>query len=46
VATALHRATELAGERGVRTVPAVWVGGEVFHGDATLEQAAAAVGRL
>jgi 2-hydroxychromene-2-carboxylate isomerase len=45
VATALERATELARERGVRTVPAVWAGGEVFHGDAALEQAAAAVAR-
>jgi 2-hydroxychromene-2-carboxylate isomerase len=40
----LARATALAGERGVRTVPAVWVDGEVFHGDASLEAAAAALG--
>ena len=45
VADRLARATELARERGVRTVPAVWVDGEVFHGDAELERAAAAAGR-
>jgi 2-hydroxychromene-2-carboxylate isomerase len=45
VASALARATALARERGVRSVPAVWVAGEVFHGDAELERAAAAVGR-
>jgi hypothetical protein len=28
----------------VRSVPAVWVAGEVFHGDAGLERAAAALG--
>ena len=46
VAERLARATELARERDVRTGPAVWVGGEVFHGDAGLDQAAAAAGRL
>jgi 2-hydroxychromene-2-carboxylate isomerase len=46
VATGLARATELARERGVRSVPAVWVAGEVFHGDAELDRAAAAAGRL
>ena len=46
VAERLARATELARERDVRTVPAVWVGGEVFHGDAGLDQGAAAAGRL
>jgi 2-hydroxychromene-2-carboxylate isomerase len=44
-ATGLARATALARERGVRSVPAVWVAGEVFHGDAELERAAAALGR-
>ena len=43
--TSLARATALARERGVRSVPAVWVAGEVFHGDAELERAAAALGR-
>jgi 2-hydroxychromene-2-carboxylate isomerase len=46
VTTALARATQLARERGVRSVPAVWAGGQVFHGDAALERAAAAVARL
>jgi 2-hydroxychromene-2-carboxylate isomerase len=41
--TSLARATALARERGVRSVPAVWVAGEVFHGDAELERAAAAL---
>lgn len=44
-ATSLSRATALARERRVRSVPAVWVAGEVFHGDAELERAAAALGR-
>jgi 2-hydroxychromene-2-carboxylate isomerase len=39
--TSLARATELGRERGVRSVPAVWIAGEVFHGDAELERAAA-----
>jgi len=43
--TSLARATALARERGVRSVPAVWVAGEVFHGDAELERAAAALAR-
>ena len=38
----LEEATELARQRGVRSVPAVWAGGEVFHGDDALESAAAA----
>ena len=46
VARGLARATELARERGVRSVPAVWVAGEVFHGDSELERAAAALGRI
>ncbi len=41
--TSLARATGLARERGVRSVPAVWIAGEVFHGDAELERAAAAL---
>jgi 2-hydroxychromene-2-carboxylate isomerase len=41
----LARATELARARGVRSVPAVWVAGEVFHGDAELDRATAAAGR-
>jgi 2-hydroxychromene-2-carboxylate isomerase len=41
--TSLARATALARERGVRSVPAVWVAGEVFHGDAGLERAATAL---
>jgi 2-hydroxychromene-2-carboxylate isomerase len=45
VASGLARATETARERGVRSVPAVWARGEVFHGDAELERAAAAAGR-
>jgi 2-hydroxychromene-2-carboxylate isomerase len=45
VAARLAEATEVARERGVRTVPAVWVGGEVFHGDDALERAAEAIGR-
>jgi 2-hydroxychromene-2-carboxylate isomerase len=44
VQASLTRATELARERGVRSVPAVWAAGEVFHGDAALERAAAAAG--
>ena len=43
--TSLARATALARGRGVRSVPAVWVAGEVFHGDAELERAAAALAR-
>ena len=39
----LDEATEQARDRGVRSVPAVWAGGEVFHGDDALERAAAAV---
>jgi 2-hydroxychromene-2-carboxylate isomerase len=40
---ALARATALAVERGVRDVPAVWTGEQVFHGDRELERAAAAM---
>jgi 2-hydroxychromene-2-carboxylate isomerase len=39
----LEEATETAIARGVRSVPAVWTGSEVFHGDADLEQAGAAI---
>jgi 2-hydroxychromene-2-carboxylate isomerase len=39
----LEEATQLARERGVVSVPAVWVDGEVFHGDDALEAAGAAV---
>jgi 2-hydroxychromene-2-carboxylate isomerase len=42
VTARLEEATETARERGVRTVPAVWVEGEVFHGDDALERAAEA----
>jgi 2-hydroxychromene-2-carboxylate isomerase len=45
VTARLTDATALARERGVVTVPAVWVDGGVFHGDAALEHAAEAVGR-
>ena len=38
----LAEATEQARERGVRSVPAVWAAGEVFHGDDALEAAASA----
>lgn len=37
----LSAATAMAGEMGVRDVPAVRVGERVFHGERTLEQAAA-----
>jgi len=44
VRTALERATETAIARGVRDVPAIWLpDGRVFHGEAALDQAAAAV---
>jgi 2-hydroxychromene-2-carboxylate isomerase len=43
VADALARATADAGATGVRSVPAVRVGDRVFHGDAELEAAAAAL---
>jgi 2-hydroxychromene-2-carboxylate isomerase len=40
----LQAATATAIERGVRSVPAVWTpSGDVFHGDAALEAAAAAL---
>jgi 2-hydroxychromene-2-carboxylate isomerase len=39
----LEEATAAARERGVRSVPAVWAAGEVFHGDDALEAAGAAV---
>lgn len=41
VAAELDGATERAIARGVRTVPAVWTGDRVFHGDDQLEAAAA-----
>jgi 2-hydroxychromene-2-carboxylate isomerase len=40
----LARATAEAAAAGVRRVPAVRVGDEVFHGDAALDEAAAALG--
>jgi 2-hydroxychromene-2-carboxylate isomerase len=40
---ALARATQLAAQRGVRDVPAVWTGEAVFHGDRELERAAGAL---
>jgi 2-hydroxychromene-2-carboxylate isomerase len=43
VTVALARATAEAAEAGVRGVPAVRVGDQVFHGDAALEAAADAV---
>lgn len=39
----LDRLTAEAAARGVRSVPAVWAGGEVHHGDAGLDRAAAAL---
>lgn len=39
----LDHLTDEAIARGVRTVPAVWTGTDVLHGDAALEQAAAAL---
>jgi 2-hydroxychromene-2-carboxylate isomerase len=41
----LMAATERAGDAGVRGVPSVVVGGEVFWGDDRLEDAAASAGR-
>jgi len=38
---ALDEATAVARERGVRSVPAIWTGREVVHGEAALERAAA-----
>jgi 2-hydroxychromene-2-carboxylate isomerase len=43
VARQLDAATAGARERGVRSVPAVWTGREVFHGDAALEAAVRAL---
>jgi 2-hydroxychromene-2-carboxylate isomerase len=43
VGDALLRATALAAERGVRSTPAVWTGTSVHHGDAGLQDAAAAL---
>ena len=44
VARGLREATAQAAERGVRSVPAVWTtAGGVFHGDAELDAAAAAL---
>ena len=42
VREALAAATAEAAARGVRSTPAVWVDGEVFHGDDALEHAAEA----
>jgi 2-hydroxychromene-2-carboxylate isomerase len=44
VKDALHEATERAGDVGVRGVPSLVVGGEVFWGDDRLEDAIAAAG--
>ena len=41
VKRALREATERAGDLGVRGVPSVVVGGQVFWGDDRLEEAAA-----
>jgi 2-hydroxychromene-2-carboxylate isomerase len=41
----LEDATALARERGVRSVPAVWTGTDVVHGDDALEDAAASLAR-
>ena len=46
VAEELDRATDEARERGVRLTPAVWVAGQVFHGDDGLEAAADALAGL
>lgn len=43
VRDALASATAAAREAGVRRAPAVWAAGEVFHGDAGLEEAATAL---
>jgi len=40
VARALGEATSLAAARGVRDVPAIWLGSVVFHGEVALERAA------
>lgn len=40
VKDALREATDAAWERGVRGVPSILVGGEIFYGDDKLEQAA------
>ncbi len=46
IATRLEQATALAEKRGVRDVPAVWLGGErVFAGDDALDAAAGALAR-
>lgn len=37
----LRRATGEAAERGAASVPAVWLGGALYHGDAGLDEAAA-----
>jgi 2-hydroxychromene-2-carboxylate isomerase len=46
VKSALREATELAGDLGVRGVPSVLVGGEVFWGDDRLDDAAASAAAL
>lgn len=45
IAKALDDATDRAIAVGVRRVPAVWTGTEVFHGDAGVDEAAAALAR-
>jgi 2-hydroxychromene-2-carboxylate isomerase len=44
IAEALRAATAAAARAGVRDVPAVRVGDDVFHGEDELEAAAAALG--
>ncbi len=44
--SALREATDRAGDRGVRGVPAVVVNGDVYWGDDRLEEAAKAAARL
>jgi 2-hydroxychromene-2-carboxylate isomerase len=43
IAERLDAATALARERGVRSTPAFWTGDEVLHGDAALDDLAAAL---
>jgi 2-hydroxychromene-2-carboxylate isomerase len=44
IAAALEQETAAAAERGVRTVPAIWTGEAVHHGDDGLDAAAAELG--
>ena len=45
IAQRLDEATAVARERGVVSTPAFWTGSEVLHGDAALDQLAAALTR-